>query len=1091
MLLCRGPGLLLSAVTEAAAKLTEPVKRLDVAAEILNQPGAHADAQVLDHVIALLTPLVNQLPARNSHRPRGVLLLANGLILRFEATSDMSALDQAEGLLRDAKGIFPRGSQGRSQYLATIAWARYRRAQHTDAGSALDAAEDAANRGLREFPRDATHHEGVARVFLLRYQRTADITALTRSVREYEIAVRLTREPGAERVARLSGLGNALDRSASATDSHQDLERAVTAHRQAVAALTEDDPSEATVKCNLGTALQHRYERTGSRADLIEAIALHREALKLTLTEKDIQYPVRTEGLANALMYLFESRDDPEAVAEAVRLRRATLKTLAPDDPMHKTCQANLAGSLFRRFERTGDTDSRAEAERLMREIVETTHGRDLVKAMRLNALGAIISRRGSGGLTSLADLEQARGYQSEAVAIAEAAGSEHLAMYRSNLANTLMDCYLHSRDEDHLAEAIKLHRRAVLGTPRGHTERGARLSNFALALITQAERERDASLLDEVDDACESILGDLLSDDAARARCLTIAGDAEKCRYELTGARDAADRALVHYEHAAGDSHSPVTFRIRAAHTGGVLAARIGSFERALAGFRDAVDLLERVVSPALSRHDQERILAGLDGLPRDAAAMAIATGQAEEAIVLLERSRGVLLGRALDARTEYDELRENQPALAEQLRAIQQELDGADNAPAIAAGERVPAHIPTPADHRAELTRRYETVLQQIRTYAGFNQFRRPIPFTQLQPAAADGPIVIVNVSEYRCDALIVTTGGTRVVKLPDISADAVIENAERFIDATDHGRATEVDDVIAWTWDEIAEPVLSALGLTGPPSDSEQAPRVWWCPTGMAAFLPLHVAGRHEPDATSEPRSVLDWTVPSYTPTLRTLLRERERRGVSAGSHHKGVLAVSVASSLAALAAQELAGVDQDVAVLRSRFPAVTVLADDEATCERVLQEMSGHQWTHLACHGVQNLASPFDGYLLMYDDKLTIHRITSQRLPRLEVAFVSACETFRGGNRLPDESITLASALQLAGYRHVIATQWQLFGGRNAEIVATFYDEIFRRDEESGMPVERAAAALRAAMLHARTTPDYARPFYWASYIHTGP
>jgi hypothetical protein len=28
--------------------------------------------------------------------------------------------------------------------------------------------------------------------------------------------------------------------------------------------------------------------------------------------------------------------------------------------------------------------------------------------------------------------------------------------------------------------------------------------------------------------------------------------------------------------------------------------------------------------------------------------------------------------------------------------------------------------------------------------------------------------------------------------------------------------------------------------------------------------------------------------------------------------------------------------------------------------------------------------------------------------------------------------------------LAGYGHVIATQWQLFGGRNTQIVATFYD-----------------------------------------------
>jgi hypothetical protein len=139
------------------------------------------------------------------------------------------------------------------------------------------------------------------------------------------------------------------------------------------------------------------------------------------------------------------------------------------------------------------------------------------------------------------------------------------------------------------------------------------------------------------------------------------------------------------------------VTFRIRAAHTGGVLAADLGDFERAFTGFLDAVELLERVISPALSRFDQERILAGLDGLPRDAAAMAIATGRPDEAVVLLERARGVLLGRAHDARTGYDALREQQPELAEQLRVIQRELDGSDAPLTTVTDERVPSHIPT----------------------------------------------------------------------------------------------------------------------------------------------------------------------------------------------------------------------------------------------------------------------------------------------------------------------------------------------------------------------------------------------------------
>src|SRR5690606_5739217 len=49
-------------------------------------------------------------------------------------------------------------------------------------------------------------------------------------------------------------------------------------------------------------------------------------------------------------------------------------------------------------------------------------------------------------------------------------------------------------------------------------------------------------------------------------------------------------------------------------------------------------------------------------------------------------------------------------------------------------------------------------------------------------------------------------------------------------------------------------------------------DRLPRLWWCPTGQAAFLPLHAA--RLPDGTWLP----DRWVSSYTVTLRTLLESR---------------------------------------------------------------------------------------------------------------------------------------------------------------------------------------------------------------------
>jgi CHAT domain-containing protein len=43
---------------------------------------------------------------------------------------------------------------------------------------------------------------------------------------------------------------------------------------------------------------------------------------------------------------------------------------------------------------------------------------------------------------------------------------------------------------------------------------------------------------------------------------------------------------------------------------------------------------------------------------------------------------------------------------------------------------------------------------------------------------------------------------------------------------------------------------------------------------------------------------------------------------------------------------------------------------------------------------------------------------------------EFVFLSACKTAIGGVHILDEAITLAAALQHAGWRHVIATLWSV-------------------------------------------------------------
>lgn len=70
--------------------------------------------------------------------------------------------------------------------------------------------------------------------------------------------------------------------------------------------------------------------------------------------------------------------------------------------------------------------------------------------------------------------------------------------------------------------------------------------------------------------------------------------------------------------------------------------------------------------------------------------------------------------------------------------------------------------------------------------------------------------------------------------------------------------------------WLWDTVTGPVLQHPGHTEPPAPGQSPRRVWWCPQGTPAFLPLHAAGCHGARTDRDrPRCALDHAVSSRTP------------------------------------------------------------------------------------------------------------------------------------------------------------------------------------------------------------------------------
>jgi CHAT domain-containing protein len=102
----------------------------------------------------------------------------------------------------------------------------------------------------------------------------------------------------------------------------------------------------------------------------------------------------------------------------------------------------------------------------------------------------------------------------------------------------------------------------------------------------------------------------------------------------------------------------------------------------------------------------------------------------------------------------------------------------------------------------------------------------------------------------------------------------------------------------------------------------------------------------------------------------------------------------------------------------------------------------------------------------------------------RLDDADLAFLSACSTGRPGGRLADEAIHLASAFQLAGYRHVIATLWPIVDRHAVDIADQIYTTLTTAGEDD------VAGAVHAAVRRMRRRWGWNSPSVWASHIHAG-
>jgi tetratricopeptide (TPR) repeat protein len=1067
------------------------VARLTAEASQLRDRAVLAgDSDMMGQAVASFDAVVTSTPGGSANREVAVANLAATLIAQYETTRMAGSLDRAIRILHEALGKPFVVAARRDDYLSLLGRALLRDAERsgnvTTIRKAVKLRRQALSHTRKQDPAYLERQSGLGDVRAMEFSMTGEVSAIKEAVHLHRSVVKAMSADDPLLAIRLSNLGNDLAWLAMRTGDAGALECAVERQREAVSAIRLDDPNEALILSNIATALLYDFEQNGSLDILDEAIGFQRAASDGT-PEQHVEHAARLANLAAMLLSRFERIGDLDLFDEIVQDYRSCVDGTSQQDPRRVNYLFGLASALARRGERTGDLSSLDEAIELLRTVVDLTPDDDPRKPGRLSALAAAESMRFRETPADLSPLDRGISALTTALSLTSA-GHQQRGMILSNLGALLHNQFEQTREQATLQEAIDRHRDAIAATPPQHSERGKRLANLVIALTDEARLSGDASSLDEAFSLCEQALDTMTAGDSGRAQTLIALGAAHECRFRLTG--DASDLSvgLAAFGEVTGDTTAPARLRIIAGRDGGRLAASVGAVGDALRAFSAAVRLMDEAAWAGIERDDQERLLSQMAGLPMDAAAMAITVGDLELAVELLEQGRGVLLARQLEEPGHHAVLRERAPDLAEQLAEMQSALDQAAASGQISDDGPIYQAAVQSADQRISLARQRDSIMAQIRERADLADIVAARRFAELRATAEHGPVVIVNISSYRCDALVLTTDNVQLVTLPQLSTAEIGERAEALVDAADRASSPEITLTLGWLWDCIVEPVLRALGLTGQAQADGPLPHIWWCPTGVAAFLPLHAAG-HYADGSPVGDTAIDLAISSYTPSLRTLLQLRRRDANHGRVESDGFLIVAMPETPGAA---NLPDAENEASDLRQRVPASTCLSGPAATTIAVTAAMPRHQWAHFSCHGRQDLLAPSHARLVLYDGSLTARQIAALQLSAQSFAFLSACDTYRGGASVPDESITLASALQLAGYQHVVATLWQISEVSAPEISRLVYDLMVKEhDGTIVIDVNIAAEALRAAVLTLRNESAGIPPMYWAAYIHTGP
>ncbi|OAX35997.1 hypothetical protein K503DRAFT_784674 [Rhizopogon vinicolor AM-OR11-026] len=973
--------------------------------------------------------------------------LANALSMRFQQQGNRADLACALECHLTALALRPLGHPMRIITLTDFATALLIRFKEDGTQNDIHLAIDNFGAALAlcppEHPIKWALIMSYASALLSRFGYCGDAEDLERAIKQYQAVIELSLPH--ECPAPLSILANALQLRFQRFHQLNDLELSIQHSCTALHLLPKNHHDRPQILRTLAGGLFERFHQQGDADDLETAIK-HYQAV-LDLHSPGQPYHTQTlSNLADVLLARFKHQGNLLDLDLAIGHYR-TACIHSEGQPDHGVHLDHLGNAQFLRFSRYGDIA-------YLHRAIE-----DFTLALELHPLG---HQRRSAIMEALANCLQVRFEEQGEPADLRGALScyDHaLELCREDhprrpfilkkIASTLETSFVHYNSLAELNRCISCYRKALELYPVIHTDRPIALNGLACALLSRFELLGNEFDLDQALLHCTAALDARTLGHPARPTSLLAMARIRRSRFlpwddskkldvifeQLRTAKETCQPGHSSLPDIHAELSTVLFLRYLTSQrsmdlkeafdyhelsmafgSGGIWPAFRASlcwvqiaetFRHASAvdAYRTALRLLDRCVTITKAPELRQQLTKRHAELALDAFSAAIRHRQPDLAVEMLETGRMLLWTQLALHRSMLDDLR----SCGEQGARLADDFERFSH-----QGSRRQSGRESPQHYR-ELQKQRDAVITQIRGLDGFSHFLRHPSYADVQKAATEGPVIVVNASQYLCNAVIIfTTGQPVLVPLPKVTLAEVGRLAELFKDIIRRAgdpdpvrfRERQLIDLLTELWNLVVSPVVDRL-LPHTPKGS----RIWWCPTGKFAVLPLHAAGLYQ------------------------------------GKSSRPFAPIAMSSTFAAICDSESTeGID----MLRNVLPlnyTMTRVAGVDATYENAMCAIREQPWIHFASRAEPNFDLPFESCFPLRDKPISLREISqalaeAERLP--EFAFLSV--SHGSGGKEGHEVMHLPQALHLAGFQSVVGAMWAVDEEISRRVASTFYHSL---------------------------------------------